>query len=217
MDLGKLYENMFSPRELLERQKLWAVLCSDWFQKYINETDTVLDLGAGSCEFINNIRCVSKIAVDTGKHMRARAAEGVRVISSSADHIDEIESESVNVVFTSNFLEHLPDKEKLLETLNEVKRILKPQGRFLILSPNIAYAPGRYWDDFGHHIPLSHVSMADCLRLCGFEIKEIRPKFLPFTTRSKIPKSPIFVKWYLKLRPLHLLMGKQMFLYAEKE
>ncbi len=216
LNLDKLYERMFSPDELARRNRLWAVLCAEWFQKYIGETDTVLDLGAGSCEFINNIRCSVKIAVDKADHTRERAAKDVRVVPASAEHIEPVESGTVDVVFASNFFEHLQTKVALLDVFLEIRRVLKPGGKLLVLSPNIAYSASRYWDDFGHHIPLSHVSMADCLKLSGFVVREVRSRFLPFTTRSRVPQSPFLVKWYLRLPPLHRLMGRQMFFHAEK-
>ena len=50
----------------------------------------------------------------------------------------------------------------------------------------------------------------------GFTIEEVRPRFLPYTTKSRLPKSGFLLKIYLRLPPLHLLMGKQMFLVAAR-
>ena len=46
------------------RRVLWRTLVDACFQRYVGPTDTVLDLGAGYCEFINPVRCGAKHAVD---------------------------------------------------------------------------------------------------------------------------------------------------------
>ena len=58
--------------------------------------------------------------------------------------------------------------------------------------------------------------MSEVLELEGFKIEEVRPRFLPYTVKSRLPKSALLVRLYLSLRPLHLLLGKQMFLVASK-
>ena len=50
----------------------------------------------------------------------------------------------------------------------------------------------------------------------GFEIVEVIPRFLPYTTRSAIPQSPWLVRLYLAVRPVWWLLGKQTFLVAKK-
>ena len=76
-----------------------------------------------------------------------------------------------DIVFTSNFLEHLPSKKKLDSFLTDVFITLKPGGKYIILGPNIRYVPHMYWDYYDHHIPLSHLSLCEALRLRGFKIQ----------------------------------------------
>jgi SAM-dependent methyltransferase len=83
----------------------------------------------------------------------------------------ELDSEILSVVFTSNFLEHLPVKSALQKTLVEAHRALKPGGRFIAMGPNIKYAPGAYWDFFDHHLPLTELSLGEVLEKCGFEVE----------------------------------------------
>ncbi len=54
--------------------------------------------------------------------------------------------DSLNVVFTSNFFEHLHTKRELRETLMQARRCLRPGGGIIALGPNIRYLPGKYWD-----------------------------------------------------------------------
>jgi SAM-dependent methyltransferase len=110
----------------------------------------------------------------------------------------------------------MPDKPMLLTTLREVHRILRPGGRLLILQPNVRYAYRQYWDFLDHYIALSHVSMVEALALTGFTPTDVRPRFLPFTTKSALPQAPWLVRLYLRFPPAQWLLGKQMFIAADK-
>src|SRR5262249_26573579 len=151
-------------------------------------TDTVIDLGAGFCEFINTIRCARKIAVDTNPAVRQHAAADVQIILGEMPAVlGQLAAASASAVFCSNFFEHLRDKEGVLAVLLQICRILVPDGRLIVIQPNIRYAYKEYWDFFDHHVPLSHGSLSEALQLTGFDVDELRPRFLPYTTKSRLP------------------------------
>jgi SAM-dependent methyltransferase len=215
VDADVLYDHRFDAAERAAKARVWAVLCEDFFQRWVGPNDRVLDLGAGFCEFINHIRCGAKYAVDANPQLPELAAPGVVTHCGAAHELEWI-GDPVDVVFSSNFFEHMPDKAMLLTTLRSVHRALRPGGRLLILGPNIRYAYREYWDFLDHHVALSHVSMVEALALTGFRATEVIPRFLPFTTKSALPQWPILVRLYLRFPPLHWLLGKQMFVAAEK-
>jgi len=212
-DLSRLYRDRFTGEDLAFKRRMWEVLCERFFQRYVAGTDTVLDLGAGTCEFINAIRCRNKIAVDLNPDtvLHAREAE---VIQAPATDLSAVPDGSVDVVFCSNLLEHLPDKAAVLQALSECRRVLRPGGRLLVLQPNIRYLPGRYWDYFDHHTPLTHLSMVEAMRLAGLAPVEVVPRFLPYTVKETRAPSALLVRAYLRLRVLWPLFGRQMFIVA---
>jgi ubiquinone/menaquinone biosynthesis C-methylase UbiE len=215
-DLARLYDGRFSDAELAAKQVLWEALCRGFFDKYVQPDDTVLDLAAGSCEFINACRAKVKIAVDLNPQTKSYARDA-RVITAPSDDMAEVEDASVDVVFTSNFFEHLPTKQALLDTLAECQRVLRPGGRLLTLMPNLRYVKERYWDYFDHHLPLTHLSLVEGLRLAGFQPEEVIPRFLPYTVKSMPVKvRPSLVHAYLRLRPVWPLLGRQMFVVARR-
>jgi hypothetical protein len=59
--------------------------------------------------------------------------------------------------------------------------------------------------------------MVEALEASGLRVREVRPRFLPYTTkRRRIAVSPVLARLYLRLPVLHALLGKQMFVVAEK-
>lgn len=214
--LKKIYRHRFTPAEVAQNERIWKVLCRHFFQRYIPANATVVDLGAGYCHFINQIECGKKYAVDLNPDVRAQANAEVEVVETSSMDLSRIPAVSVDVVFTSNFFEHLSTQADFLATLAEVRRILHPEGRLLILQPNLTYLGAHYWDFFDHHLPFTHHSLAEGLELAGFKVDEVVPRFLPYTTKSRLPKAPALVWLYLKLKPLWWLLGKQMFVVATK-
>lgn len=216
VELDKLYTQRFPEEALARKHAIWKVLCSDFFSRYVKPTDTVVDIGAGYCEFINNIAAGRKIAVDLNPDVRQFAAAEVRVINESCTAIRELDSNSVDVVFMSNFLEHLPNKDLVLDTFRESQRILRPGGRVMILQPNIRYLPGEYWDYFDHHTPLTERSLVEGLQLAGLTPTTVIAKFLPYTTKSRLPQAAWLVQLYLKVPLAWHVLGKQAFVVAEK-
>ncbi len=214
-DLSRLYRRRFTDEDIAFKRRMWEVLCERFFQRYVAETDTVVDLGAGTCEFINAIRCRSKIAVDLNPDTVLHA-RGAKVIQAPATDLSPIASGSVDVVFCSNLLEHLPDKAAVLQALSECRRVLREGGKLLVLQPNIRYLPGRYWDYFDHHTPLSHLSMVEALGLAGFVPVEVVPRFLPYTVKNtRVPRSAGLLRAYLRLPVLWPLFGRQMLIVSE--
>lgn len=216
--LPSLYQTRFSEREQRQKAEIWRVLCRHFFQRYVRDTDAVLDLGAGYCEFINNIRCATKIAVDLNPDTRRHADPDVRVLPRLSTDLGELASDGIDVIFASNFFEHLPSKDVFLATLAEAHRVLRSgTGRLLILQPNIRFLHGEYWDFVDHHLPLTDRTLVEALLLSGFNPVEVRPRFLPYTTKSRFPQHPALVRLYLSCRPAHWLLGKQAWVVGVKK
>ncbi|MBM3684566.1 MAG: class I SAM-dependent methyltransferase [Actinobacteria bacterium] len=213
--LRATYEQRFSERELRDKRVLWQTLVDEVFQQYVPATGTVLDLGAGYCEFSNAVRAARRIAVDLNPDTARSADPEVEVLITSSDDLHAIGDDSVDTVFTSNFFEHLPTKQILLDTLAEAHRVVRPGGTIVVLMPNIRYLPGAYWDYLDHHLPLTHVSLVEALRLRGFEEFRVEPRFLPYTVKdSRFPVRAGLVRAYLRCRPAWRILGKQMLVVA---
>ncbi|MDP3042491.1 MAG: class I SAM-dependent methyltransferase [Candidatus Omnitrophota bacterium] len=212
-----LYKLRFNENEKKRKNALWQVLCRDFLQGFINPESSVLDLGAGFCEFINNIKAKNKYAVDINPQLKNYAGESVQVINAHCANLQEISTESIDVVFSSEFFEHLKNKEELFATLKEVHRILRERGKLIVVCPNIRYVGHRYWDFIDHGLPLTHLGMREALLMHHYSVVKLVPRFLPYTTKSRFPKSQYLLRIYLKLPILWRIFGTQMFIVAEKK
>lgn len=215
--LSDLYKSRFTPTEIEIKQKIWEILVADYFQKFVPVSGTVVDLGAGNGEFINAVHASRRIAVDLNPHTEGFLSSGVEFIETSCSDLSILENDSVDTVFTSNFFEHLPSAQSLIDTLIECRRYLKPNGKIVILVPNIKYVKEDFWDYLDHSLPLSHKSMVEALSLAGFDTTVVVPRFLPYTVKNRRLRPPIvLLKIYLRNRWLWRLFGKQMLVVAKK-
>jgi len=216
-ELSRLYRNRFDAKELAEKQILWSALCQCMFQQYVPESGTVLDLGAGNCEFSNAIHARRRVAVDLNPETKHFANPAVEVLQTSSTDLSALTDGSLDTVFTSNFFEHLASKDVLMETLRESYRVLAPGGRIVVLMPNIRYVGIRYWDYLNHYLPLTHLSLVEGLELAGFSTERVIPRFLPYTVRnSTLPVTAGLVRFYLWFRPAWRVLGGQMLVVARR-
>ena len=197
------------------RDALWAVLCRDFFQRYIEPESTLLDLGCGWGEFSNNINASRQYAMDLNPDASQWLKDSVELLAQDCSSPWPLEDDALDVVFTSNFLEHLPDKAAVERTLDEAKRCLRPGGLLIALGPNVRLVPGAYWDFWDHHVPISDHSLAELLGLKGFALREQHAAFLPYTMSDGRQPNLLLVRLYLRLRLAWRVMGKQFLVVAE--
>ena len=200
-ELQRIYEHRFE-RNAVYRRAVWRVLIDGYFQQLVRELDTVLDLGCGYGEFISQVRCRTKYAMDLNPDASLRAGPGVHCLIQDCSTTWGVPDNTFDVIFTSNFFEHLPNKPALGRTLDEGRRCLKPDGRLIALGPNIKYLPGSYWDFWDHHVPLTELSLREAMETHGFIAERCLPRFLPYTMASG-PRYPLmFLRLYLRLPAL---------------
>lgn len=214
--LAGLYDARFSERERRAKQEVWRVLCEQFFQQFVAEDAVVLDLACGFGEFSHFVRAGRKLALDSNREVAALLPQDVEFHAGSADDLSMLGDESVDVCFTSNFFEHLPDHAAMDRVLQAVRRVLRPGARFVAMQPNIKYAGHAYWDFYDHVLPLSHLSIQEAFLKNGYAIERLIPRFVPFSTKSAYPKHPALVSFYLKVPLLWRLLGKQLVVVASK-
>jgi SAM-dependent methyltransferase len=215
-DLEAIYQRRFAGKEDY-RVRVWQVLTSQFFSRWISKSDTVLELGCGYCEFINQIGAAAKYGMDLNPASGRNTAKDVVFLQQDCSKLWPVAPGTLDTVFTSNFFEHLPTKTHLEETLRHAWLSLKPGGRLIAMGPNIKYVPGAYWDFFDHYLALTELSLAEVLKKCGFEIESNTARFLPYTM-SNGSEHPIWMlKLYLAWPAAWRFFGKQFLIVARKK
>lgn len=214
-ELQSIYEHRFTSM-LQYRNEVWRTLTSAFFQKYVRPTDVVLDLGCGYGEFINHIHCRTKYGMDLNPRSPEFLAQDVHFLQQDCSTRWNLPDASLDLVFTSNFFEHLPDKLALRNTLREAHRCLKAGGRVVALGPNIKFVQGAYWDFWDHFLCLTEASLGEGFENNGYRVVESHARFLPYSMVNA-PQFPVaLIRLYLGLPVLWRFFGRQFLVVAEK-
>ena len=197
-----------------KRKVLWSTLCKYYFSNYISKESTVLELGAGWCDFINNIDCKRKIAVDQWSGVAECANDDVEVYVKSVTQMPFLDSKSVDIVFASNLVEHL-NRDEFKSMIQECERVLKSGGLMILLQPNFRYSFKYYFDDYTHVSIWTDIGIMTYMESLGWESVLRIGKFLPLTVKSKLPVSKLLIKAYLK-SPIKLFGGQMLLVFKKK-
>lgn len=212
MNAEKYYEARFVFDK--GRTKVWKAI-NEYLQKFIPLNASVLDIGCGYADFIKGITAKHKFAIDLNIQMQNHISDkSITFVAQSVLDDFPVEDGSLDVIFASNLFEHFNDQE-LDKLIKNVRIKLKPNGKLMLVQPNIYYAYREYWDDYTHKKAFSHVSLNDFLVSNDFGVIHLKKQFLPFSLKSKLPKSYFLTKMYLRspVKP----MGKQMLVIAQKK
>lgn len=202
------FETRLAPNP--HRSKVWRHIC-EYLGRWIGPQDEVLELGAGWCDFANNVRARRVVAMDLDQTVERAAAGHVEPQVGDCTDLLRFPDDSFDVVFASNLLEHLV-RDAATTLLRETSRVLRPGGRLLLLQPNFRLDPGGYFDDFTHVSIYTDRSLADYLVSSGWDIVEVRSRFLPLSMKSRAAALTFLVPWYLR-SPIKPFAG-QMLLVA---
>lgn len=214
-DLQRIYRDRFLEREEY-RKAVWRVLIEECLGRYLDSATAVLDLGCGYGEFINQVSAPERYAMDLNPDLPRRVEPAVKPLLQDCSRPWPLRGESLDLVFTSNFFEHLPDKAALGRTLDEAHRCLRPGGRLVARGPNIKYLPGQYWDFWDHYIPLTELSLSEALTTRGFTLEQCVDRFLPYTMSRGLRYPLVLLRLYLRLRPFWRFFGRQFLVVGRK-
>jgi SAM-dependent methyltransferase len=214
MESKRIYSRRFTPdREF--RDAMWRILCRDFFQKLVPRESPLLEIGAGYCEFINNIQAIQKTALDSNPDVKRLAAKDVQVVVGDLSALSKFKAGSYGTVFASNLFEHI-ERPKILATMRDVHRILAPGGELIILQPNIRFCARDYWMFFDHVTPIDDRALSEALEITGFAVRRRIERFLPFTMKSRYLRHTGLVWLYLRIPLAWRIFGQQSLIIAGK-
>ena len=185
------------------RAVVWQVI-AEHLGRWIPSGAHVLEIGAGYCDWINNVKAERRVAVDLWPEVVRCTAAGVEpVVLDVTRDLERLGTQSFDVVLASNVLEHFPP-DTVTQVLDGIGRLLRPEGRVLLVQPNFRYAFREYFDDYTHRSVFTDVSLPALLRSRGFEIDRLERRFAPYSMRkARVRPSPWLVRAYLRspIRP----------------
>lgn len=191
------------------RAVVWQVV-ADHLSRWIPPQAHVLEIGAGYCAWINAVDAARRVAIDIWPDVVRHAAPGVeaRVLDAAAS-LRTLGAGTFDVVLASNVLEHF-DADTAARIIADIGYVLKPGGRALVIQPNFRHAWHSYFDDYTHRSIFTDVSLPALLRAHGFDIDEVKGRFLPYSMRdSRLPIRRWLVRAYLH-SPFKPLAGQML-------
>jgi SAM-dependent methyltransferase len=213
--LPAIYARRFSNTDSPRRGAVWREI-TRFLERWIDLDATVLDIACDRGAFINVVRAGRRIAVDL-RDVRDDLDPAVEFLQADGLSLGGCLAEaSVDVVFMSNYLEHLDSAGAVIEQFRVAARILRPGGRVIVLQPNIRLTGGTYWDFLDHKTPLTEKSLVEAAEMADFKLEELIVRFLPYTTKSRFPQNPWLVRAYLWFRPAWWILGRQTLLVAQR-
>ena len=212
--LPELYDARFDEREVSAKDAVWREIVA-YLQRFIDPDAPILDLACDRGHFIRWVRGTERWATDI-RDMRAALPEDIRFVQASGlDLTTVIPNGYFGTVFMSNYLEHLETSDAVVDQLRVVRQLLRPGGRAIVLQPNIRLVGPRYWDFIDHKVALTERSLLEAAELAQLHTVELITRFLPYSTKGRLPTDARLVRAYLRFRPAWWLLGRQTLLVAE--
>jgi SAM-dependent methyltransferase len=210
----RVYEHRFSDPEAERKDAVWREIVR-YLQRYVGDDAVVLDVACDRGHFIRHVEARERWASDV-RDVSEFLPDGIRFVQSDGVALaDHAPSGHFDAVFMSNYLEHLESGDRVIEQFRALRPLLKPGGRVIVLQPNIRLVGDAYWDFIDHKVALTEKSLVEAAELAGFRTTTLVTRFLPYTTKSRLPQHPRLVRAYLAFRPGWLLFGGQTLYVGE--
>jgi SAM-dependent methyltransferase len=213
--LPELYEARFDEREVSAKDAVWREIVR-YLRRHIDPNAPVLDLACDRGHFIRWVEAPERWATDVRDMREALPLDVTFLQASGLDLGGALPAGHFGTIFMSNYLEHLESSDAVIDQLRVVSELLRPAGRVIVLQPNIRLVGPRYWDFIDHRVALTERSLLEAAELASLRTVELVTRFLPYSTKGRLPTAPGLVRAYLAFRPAWWLMGKQTLFVGER-
>lgn len=208
MNLEGVYANRFNDRDWAVKSAMWREITA-YLQRFIPADARVIDIACDRGYFIRHVRAAERWATDL-RPIGPDLPEAVHFVQGDGLRLDQlVPLDHFDVAFMSNYLEHLPSGDAVVQQMQVVARILRRNGSVIVLQPNYRLVGAAYWDFIDHRVALTDRSLEEAAQLAGFATRRMVKRFLPFSTKSRLPQHPALVRAYLAFPPAWLVLGRQ--------
>jgi hypothetical protein len=203
-----LYEARFSEREAEAKDALWRELVG-YLGRWVDAAHPVLDLACDRGHFIRWVNASERWATDIRDVSNALPPDVKFVRASGLALAEHVPTGYFGSIFMSNYLEHLASGDEVIEQLRVAAALLRPGGHVIVLQPNVRLVGARYWDFIDHKVALTEGSLLEAAEMADLRTVKLITRFLPYSTKGRLPTSPALVRAYLHFRPAWWLLGRQ--------
>ncbi len=163
---GKAYHE--SKRSVPDSAYQWiAKLRAEKINPHISETDTVFGYGVGTGWNLAELKCKRRLGFDISEHLEPIVqSHGIEFVK----NIEDVADASIDVVICHHVLEHTGNPSEILK---QTRRILRPNGKFLLFVPFEKERRYRHYnpDEPNHHLYSWNVqTLGNLVRDMGFTI-----------------------------------------------
>jgi 2-polyprenyl-3-methyl-5-hydroxy-6-metoxy-1,4-benzoquinol methylase len=215
IDEAAIYAERFPEAELERRFAMWQEIAAH-LQRYVPADSAVLDIGAGEGYLLAALEARERWAVDLRPPWEPLASRIRFVQGSGLQPGGSLATASFDRVLMSNYLEHLPSASDVIRQFQVVRDLLRPGGQVIVLQPNVRFVGGAYWDFIDHKVPLTQHSLEEAATLAGLRTVKTIVRFLPYTTKGRLPIDRRLVRLYLRVPLAWRILGQQTLYIAER-
>ncbi len=169
-------DGLFIPTDYVVMKKNFREELGIFYFSSLREGQTVLDLNPGFEGIFNDLD-LSKIhyqALERNPLIREHLVKrNIEVRDWKIPRIP-LDDNSVDLVLSTPFIEHLPSYLDALNFLLETRRVLRPGGRILLIVPNYLATKEIFFDDYKHDWVTTRRRLSDMLADCRFEVTDTR-------------------------------------------
>jgi 2-polyprenyl-3-methyl-5-hydroxy-6-metoxy-1,4-benzoquinol methylase len=212
--LPELYDARFDEREVSSKDAVWREIVR-FLQRYIDPAAPVVDVACDRGHFIRWVAATERWATDIRDVAEHLPADVRFVRSSGLELASTLPAGHFGTVFMSNYLEHLESSDQVIDQLRVARELLRPGGRVIVLQPNIRLVGPRYWDFIDHRVALTERSLLEAAELAHLRTVDLITRFLPYSTKGRLPSAPWLVRGYLRVRPAWWVLGRQTLYVGE--
>jgi len=134
------------------------------FEKYINNSDNVIDFGCGGGFLLKNIKCKDKIGIEINSSARKIATKnGIKTVS----NIKEIKNGWADVIISNHVLEHIDNPIQELELLNKK---INANGKVIFVVPFEIKGKYKKSDINKHLYTWSPQNLANLFERAGYNV-----------------------------------------------
>jgi len=207
-DVDRVYAHRFDDQDARAKDRVWVEV-GRFLQRYVDARHPVLDIACDRGYFIRNVKADEKWASDMRDVSSSLPPEIHFIQSDGLALADSLPKGHFGTVFMSNYLEHLASGDQVIEQFRVVLDLLRPGGRVVVLQPNIRLTGPAYWDFIDHKVALTERSLVEAAEAAGIQTERVVVRFLPYTTKRRLPQHPFLVRAYLRLPPAWRFFGGQ--------